>query len=539
MAKVIVVTVPSNPVDVITVQAEPNVPKLIEYMVPGLQGPAGLKGDTGAPGPADVISIGTTTTGLPGSSAVATITGATPSRKLNLTIPQGPVGATGPTNILTIGTVTDTAAGGQPAATLTGTSPNQVLNLVLPRGASNALSLGTVTTGAEGTQASASITGTAPNQVISLTIPRGNTGAQGPSGTIASMTATSLAAGASPTVTLSGTPENRIITLGIPKGDKGDQGIQGIQGIKGDQGIQGIQGVKGDTGNTGSTGPSNVLTIGTVTTGAAGSSAAASITGTSPSQALNLTIPTGPQGPKGNDGYVGADGKGVVILGANEPIPANTPVNTVIFRPAVKQHTYFWGSGTVYPTTGLQTGDTFIHTTLQSVMRYNGAAWRQVEPAELPTTAARDALPTNLLHAGFQALTANDSRYWKWNGTTWLYVSGGTGAPIFDVTFVNGWSNWDVNFGSVRYYKDTDGAVNLQGLLKTPSAAITASTVIAFVLPVGFRPTVTELFWIGDSNGVLRRFDIPPDGSVQAVSPVPGASIWLPMNTMKFHTVNK
>ena len=228
MAKVITVTVPSNPVDVIVVKAEPNTPKLIEYMVPGLQGPTGLKGDKGDTGPADLISIGTIATSLPGSAAVATITGASPNRKLNLTIPQGPKGDTGPANVLTIGTVSNSPAGGSGSATITGTAPNQVLNLVLPRGASPNVAIGAVTTGAEGTAADAAIVGTSPNYTLNLTIPRGNTGA------------------------------------------KGDQGIQGIQGDKGDQGIQGIQGIQGLKGDTGLTGDTGATGPGVPTGGVAG-----------------------------------------------------------------------------------------------------------------------------------------------------------------------------------------------------------------------------------------------------------------------------
>lgn len=57
--------------------------------------PRGPRGYQGEPGPAPSITIGTVTTGAPGSSAAATITGATPNLTLSLTIPQGPAGATG------------------------------------------------------------------------------------------------------------------------------------------------------------------------------------------------------------------------------------------------------------------------------------------------------------------------------------------------------------------------------------------------------------------------------------------------------------
>ena len=55
----------------------------------GEKGEKGEKGDTGATGPANTLSIGTVTTGEPGTAAAATITGEAPTQTLNLTIPRG------------------------------------------------------------------------------------------------------------------------------------------------------------------------------------------------------------------------------------------------------------------------------------------------------------------------------------------------------------------------------------------------------------------------------------------------------------------
>lgn len=81
-----------------------------------------------------VVSVTVTT--LPaGSSATATYDKST--RTLALGIPQGSkgdtgaTGATGPANVLTIGSVT---SGKVASATITGEAPNQVLNLVLEKG---------------------------------------------------------------------------------------------------------------------------------------------------------------------------------------------------------------------------------------------------------------------------------------------------------------------------------------------------------------------------------------------------------------------
>ena len=78
--------------------------------------PQGSKGDTGATG-------ATGATGPQGEQGVQGKTGAT-----GATGPQGPVG---PANVLTIGSVT---SGKVASATITGEAPNQVLNLVLEKG---------------------------------------------------------------------------------------------------------------------------------------------------------------------------------------------------------------------------------------------------------------------------------------------------------------------------------------------------------------------------------------------------------------------
>lgn len=55
----------------------------------------GEKGDKGDPGPANTLTIGTVTTGEPGTEASATITGDAPNQTLNLTIPRGKDGKDG------------------------------------------------------------------------------------------------------------------------------------------------------------------------------------------------------------------------------------------------------------------------------------------------------------------------------------------------------------------------------------------------------------------------------------------------------------
>lgn len=140
------------------------------------------------------LTIGTVTTGEPGSEADASITGTAPNFVLNLTIPQGEVGPQGPQGEQ--GPAGPQGPQGEPGpAGEDGLTPT--------------LTIGTVTTGAPGTDAEATITGTAPNFVLNLTIPQGEPGTPGADGV---------------------------------------QGVQGIQGIQGIQGVQGVQGPQGPSG---------------------------------------------------------------------------------------------------------------------------------------------------------------------------------------------------------------------------------------------------------------------------------------------------
>lgn len=64
----------------------------------GPTGPQGIQGDVGPTGPqgepaeTPTLTIGTVTTGDPGTEAAASITGTSPNFVINLTIPQGPTG---------------------------------------------------------------------------------------------------------------------------------------------------------------------------------------------------------------------------------------------------------------------------------------------------------------------------------------------------------------------------------------------------------------------------------------------------------------
>ena len=60
--------------------------------IQGEQGPVGPQGPAGADAEPITLTIGTVTTGAPGTDAAASITGTSPNFVLNLTIPQGEPG---------------------------------------------------------------------------------------------------------------------------------------------------------------------------------------------------------------------------------------------------------------------------------------------------------------------------------------------------------------------------------------------------------------------------------------------------------------
>ena len=66
--------------------------KIRNARLPYYVGVVGPTGPTGPAGETPVLTIGTVTTGDPGTEASATITGTAPNFVLNLTIPQGPTG---------------------------------------------------------------------------------------------------------------------------------------------------------------------------------------------------------------------------------------------------------------------------------------------------------------------------------------------------------------------------------------------------------------------------------------------------------------
>ena len=105
---------------------------VLDFVIPeGPTGSAGLDGATGPTGPAGLDGA----TGPTGPAGLDGATGPTgPAGLDGATGPTGPAGLDAPTPTLTIGTVTTGDPGTEASATITGTAPDFVLNLTIPQG---------------------------------------------------------------------------------------------------------------------------------------------------------------------------------------------------------------------------------------------------------------------------------------------------------------------------------------------------------------------------------------------------------------------
>ena len=102
--------------------------------------------------------------------------------------------------------------------------------------------------------------------------------------------------------------------------------------------------------------------------------------------------------------------------------------NRILPAGITRSPVYHWGSGASFPARPA-IGDTFTHTALgPSLMRWNGAAWRQVEPADVASVSARNVISINqsaLLHPNFQVRQTDTGEAWRWDGaSTWQPASG-------------------------------------------------------------------------------------------------------------------
>lgn len=200
------------------------------------------------------------------------------------------VGPAGPANVLSIGTVT---SGASASASITGTSPAQTLNLVLPQGDQGPQGV-QGDTGPQGIEGPQGVPG------VSLDI-------QGSVATYADLSSLSPAPVDGQAWIVNADGKLYFYDGGFPADGqgvpfRGPQGIQGIQGVQGEQGIAGPTGPTGDTGPAGPTGPQGPQGD----TGPAGPDGPTGPTGaTGPAGPTGDTGPAGPTGPTGATGPAG------------------------------------------------------------------------------------------------------------------------------------------------------------------------------------------------------------------------------------------
>lgn len=346
-----------------------------------------LSGVIGTPGPSGLsatISVGTTTTGAPGTNATVTNSGSSSAAVFNFTIPRGEVGATGPAGqtgatgaagaaaTISVGSTSTLSAGSNATVTNAGNSSSAIFNFGIPRGevgptgatgatgatgTAATIAVGTVSTGDAGSAVSITNSGTSSAAVFNFTIPRGNTGSQGAVGNTGpqgpqgvagdkyattSTSAMSISNGAKTLTVGTGlayTPQQDIIIAhdsanhmhGVVTSYTSATGAL-IADIAQHSGsgtytswMVNLSGGAGIEGPQGPAGSAATISVGSVSTGAAGSSASVTNVGTTSAAVFDFSIPQGNQGDPGTPGVgVPAGGSAGMVLAKVDGVDYNT-----------------------------------------------------------------------------------------------------------------------------------------------------------------------------------------------------------------------
>lgn len=267
-----------------------------------------IKGDKGD---AATVSIGSTVTTEPGTSASVTNTGTSNDAIFNFSIPKGekgdkgetgsvgPQGPTGPTGATFTPSVSgegiiswtnDKGLDNPSSVDIKGPQGDRgPQGETGPDGKAATISVGTTTSGDPGEQASVTNSGTSSDAVFNFVIPRGEQGTPGNDGITPEISAGKTVTGnpgtsASVVKDSTSTESNVIFNFTIPRGDKGEQGNPGPQG------------------------QSATIEVGSTVTSQPGSKASVTNSGTSSAAVFNFTIPEGQKGNPGNDGEKGDPG---------------------------------------------------------------------------------------------------------------------------------------------------------------------------------------------------------------------------------------
>lgn len=218
---------------------------------------------------------------------------------------QGAQGPDGKAATITVGTVSTGEPGTQVSVTNSGTATDAILNFTIPRGEKGLQG----DTGPEGPKGETGEKGdTGPEGPQGEPGAKGDPGDAGKSATIQIGVVSATEPGGNPTVQNVGTPTDAVFNFTFPRGEQGEKGE------KGDTGDIGPQGEPGQIGPQGADGKAATISIGLVTTGEPGTDVSVSNSGTENAVILDFTIPkgqkgdTGPQGEKGEKGDQGEPG---------------------------------------------------------------------------------------------------------------------------------------------------------------------------------------------------------------------------------------
>jgi len=200
----------------------------------GPEGDTGPAGSTGAQGDAATITLGTVSTGAPGSSVVISNSGTSGAAVFNFTIPRGDVGATGAAGA-TGGTGATGAAGADGKEVELQNTGSFIQWRYVGESWTNLVAISAITGPAGATGAAGST---------------GATGATGAAATIAVGSVSTGAPGSSATVTNVGTSGAAVFNFAIPRGDVGATGSTGATGSQGPAGADGADGEGVPVGGT-------------------------------------------------------------------------------------------------------------------------------------------------------------------------------------------------------------------------------------------------------------------------------------------------
>lgn len=243
-----------------------------------------------------LFTIGTVTTGAPGSSASANLTGTHSHPILNLTIPRGDEGDAA---TIAVGTVTTVLPGDPATVTNVGTSAAAVFDFNIPQGEGATVAIGTVTTVTSSTPASVTNVGTAEDAILDFDIP------QGEAATIAVGTVTTVTSSTPASVTNVGTAEDAVLDFDIPQGEAATVAIGTVTTVSpttpasvtnvgtAEDAVLDFGIPQGATGATGATGTAATIAVGTVTTVTSSTPASVTNSGTSAAAIFDFGIPQG------------------------------------------------------------------------------------------------------------------------------------------------------------------------------------------------------------------------------------------------------